>query len=419
MKENKVISNIKNLCPKPVREHFVLITAIIYFLTGIIIRIALRDLHSGDTDLFLLPWYDEIKTGGGFAALDHQVGDYNILYQTIIAMFTYLPIRPLYAYKLFSCIFDLFLAVLCARLVYELSDNNKGLGSLAAFGLVFLSPIVFIDSSWWAQCDAIYTFFGIAAVFLICRNHDLSAFCIFGISITFKLQAIFLLPGIIFTIFCRKKMHLIYTAIIPVIMIILSLPGISSGRSIADVFLIYFNQTSTYPTVTSNYPSVWSIIYDGLKLLTGISSEDMFVYIKYPAIILAFLSLAAFMLFWLIKKVELNTKNIIMMTFLLSYTCVIFLPSMHERYSFTYEILALITAFINRRTIHLAVTMYVITLNTYFSYFFSFGIPLSILAAVNIFIYVRYIIILNSEGSLFSKQPVLPEYHKMNDTVKV
>lgn len=412
MKENKMLRKLKDICPNYVKEQFVLVAAIVYFLTGVIIRIALRDLHSGDTDLFLLPWYDEISADGGFSALGRQIGDYNILYQTIIALFTYLPIKPIYAYKLFSCIFDFFLALLCALIVYKLSDKEKKLSALAAFGLVFLSPIVFVNSSWWSQCDVIYTFFGVLSVFFICEKRDLLAFAVFGVALTFKLQSVFLLPGILFAVFLRKKLHLLYAVMIPVIMVILSLPGIMCGRNVSDVFLIYFNQTSTYPTVTSNYPSVWSIIYDVFKLFTGISSEEMFVYIKYPAIMLTFVSLAGWMLIWMKKKISLSPKNIIIFTFIMSYTCVLLLPSMHERYSFTYEILALIIAFVNRKTINLIVIMYLITLNTYFSYFFSFGIPLSILAVVNIFVYIRYIILMNSE-ELLSNNPSAQSKHKL------
>ncbi len=37
---------------------------------------------------FLLSRYDEIKSNGGFSALKNQTGDYNLLYQTIIAAMT-------------------------------------------------------------------------------------------------------------------------------------------------------------------------------------------------------------------------------------------------------------------------------------------------------------------------------------------
>ena len=52
----------------------------------------------------LVPWFDEIKDMGGICALSEQVGNYNLLYQTIISLMTYIPMDDMYLYKIFSCI---------------------------------------------------------------------------------------------------------------------------------------------------------------------------------------------------------------------------------------------------------------------------------------------------------------------------
>ena len=64
------------------------------FLAGAFLRVRLRSYVSEDMYKYLLPWYEEIKTAGGFKALGTQVGNYNVLYQFIIALFTYLPVPP-------------------------------------------------------------------------------------------------------------------------------------------------------------------------------------------------------------------------------------------------------------------------------------------------------------------------------------
>ena len=77
---------------------------------GIIIRCAGRSFISGDMEWCLIPWYDQIKETGGFSALAQQTGDYNILYQTLVAAMTYIDINCVFLYKGLSVLFDFILA---------------------------------------------------------------------------------------------------------------------------------------------------------------------------------------------------------------------------------------------------------------------------------------------------------------------
>ena len=225
---------------------------------------------------------------------------------------------------------------------------------------------------------------------------------VYGVAFTFKLQAVFLMPVIVLVLFMRKKTHLLYLLVIPAVMIVLSLAGIASGRNVSEVFTIYFSQTSIYKAVSLNSPSVWGLAADAVyaaSFFAGkevISAEGLYNILKYPAIIITGAALAAIMLFWLKKKVSTNLECIMIMAFLLAYTCVLLLPSMHERYGFVYEILALIIAFIDRKTIYLLCIMYTVTLITYIHFLSNvYFMPISVLSAVNIFIYIMYMIMLN------------------------
>ena len=414
----------KNITESFIKKNAPLLICMLIFIAGSLIRLFLRDMTSLDSDNFLVPWFNDIKAAGGFSGLDEQVGDYNILYQTIIAFFTYLPIKPLYAYKLFSCIFDLLLALLVAYIVSKLCEKNKKACAAAAFGIVYLSPLVILNSSWWAQCDAIYTFFGIASLYLLSRKKDLAAMIVYGAAVTFKLQAIFLLPVIVLVLFMRKKTHLLYLAAVPAVMIVLSLAGIIAGRNISDIFTIYFSQTSIYKSVALNYPSVWGLASDAVhaaSFFAGkeiITQEQLYNILKYPAIAITAAALGAYMLVWLKKRVRIDLKNIIIMAFILSYTCVLLLPSMHERYGFIYEILALIIAFIDRKTVYLVCIMYAVTLITYIHFLSNcYFMPLAVLSAVNIFVYIMYAVRLsrflqeNSRSSSTDERTAAPVPH--------
>ena len=101
-----------------------IVFALLLFLS-FLIRFLLRDGVSGDAQTFLLCWYEEIRSNGGLRALSAQVGDYNMFYQFILALVTYLPIQPIYAIKLSSIVFDYLLAFAADLFVRELTGNRE------------------------------------------------------------------------------------------------------------------------------------------------------------------------------------------------------------------------------------------------------------------------------------------------------
>jgi hypothetical protein len=60
-------------------------------------RILLMDHRTGDYNVFLAPWVEHFRAGGGFRALDDIVGNYNLPYQYFLALFSYIPMAPLYS----------------------------------------------------------------------------------------------------------------------------------------------------------------------------------------------------------------------------------------------------------------------------------------------------------------------------------
>lgn len=100
------------------------------FITGVLlfavwVRWSGLNLLSGDYRGFLEPWFFQIRANGGLAGLKEQIGDYNLAYQTVIAILTYFPVQtPLYLYKGFSILFDLVLAAAAADL-YHLASGRE------------------------------------------------------------------------------------------------------------------------------------------------------------------------------------------------------------------------------------------------------------------------------------------------------
>lgn len=57
-----------------------IIFGVVITLLAVPIRFRVRGFCSADMEGYLLPWYDQIKAGGGLSMLKQQVGDYNILF---------------------------------------------------------------------------------------------------------------------------------------------------------------------------------------------------------------------------------------------------------------------------------------------------------------------------------------------------
>ena len=71
-----------------IEHHKEMIFLILISIIALLIRYAGRDFISIDMKVSFLKWYDIIKSGGGAYSLKKQVGDYGLLYQTIISSST-------------------------------------------------------------------------------------------------------------------------------------------------------------------------------------------------------------------------------------------------------------------------------------------------------------------------------------------
>ncbi len=361
----------------------------IYLFVALLISLVIRyfcfSYVSDDMIGYLIPWYDQIGQLGGFKALNVQVGNYNVLYQTIIAMLTYLPGSVIAKYKIVSVIFDYVAAVGVFLLIYDKDKkNSKFLALLGAIITVF-SPIVFLNSSAWGQCDAIYTSFIILSLCAYKKEKPALCMVFFGLAFAFKLQAIFYLPFYLFEWFRKKSFSIFNFLLVPITMIVVCIPAYLNGRGFWGFISPYYYQTGSCDKMSFNYQSFWTILSDSReKRLEYIST------MKVPAVLITFLILLSIMTWLIYRKKELNERGSLYLAFLLAFTCVEFLPGMHERYGFGVEILSIVLAFKDKRTIPLSIALNVLTLITYGAELFGGVMNITILGIINFVIYLTY-----------------------------
>ena len=351
-------------------------------LLSVYARIGLRTIVSGDMQNCLLPWYEVIKWGGGLRALSEQVGNYNIPYQTLIALMTYLPILPIYAYKGLSVFFDYALGIAVAAGVYEITKNKTKASVSYAFTVIL--PAVMLNSAAWGQCDSIFTFFLVASFVFLIREQFTAAFLLYGCSFAFKLQAVFFLPFLLFYYVWSRKIPIRYFLLTLIPMIVFSLGALLQGRGIGALVSIYRDQIAVEdPRISWNYPSFW------LLLVKNIPSDgsDHYQEVYMMCLGVTVVILGAIMLVLMHRK-EMMAKSLLLAAVWMLYTCVLFLPSMHDRYAYPAVIFTLLACFIEPGLIPAALGHLILETEMYGSgLLFKEPLPWQVMSLINIVCY--------------------------------
>src|SRR6267142_4342639 len=167
-----------------------IVGVMILFALGL--RLFSFDFLSGDYIGPLRRWYAFILEHGRFGALQDEFSDYAPTYLYLLSLSTLLGLKPVYAIKLISLVFEALLAVFVFRLVRVI--NPKGMAAYwAAVGILFF-PTVILNGSVWGQCDVIHTCMVVLSLYFLIRGKPLPACLAYGFALSIKLQAIFVLP---------------------------------------------------------------------------------------------------------------------------------------------------------------------------------------------------------------------------------
>ncbi len=299
---------------------------------------------SFDMEYYLIPWFEEIMSLGKIKALSAQVGNYNIIYQTIIALITYLPVSPVYSYKFISIFFDFLLAFSSALLVVRIIEPGDKIFSLKfniVYSIVLCIPTIILNSSIWGQCDSIYTCMVILALLFLFEKKYVKAFLLLGLGFAFKLQTVFILPFFIAIYLYRRDFSFIFFLFSIFIFWLTGLPGFIQGRSISAPFEIYLSQAYEMPGMWFGYPSFWMIIGDDYTFLGKIAV--LFVVIL--------CGLAFYCIISNIKNVD-SAESFLNTAAWFVWTCVLFLPKMRDRYSYMLDVILILLTFINYKYIY-------------------------------------------------------------------
>ena len=343
-----------------------LFTIIITTVLALGVRYIGRDLVSEDMLIAFLPWFSTMKEGGGLASLSRQVGDYGLLYQTIVALLTYIDANPVYLYKTVSVVFDFLLAISIAYFVsncgleFVFKDKDKGEAFCLTYAYVILLPTVVMNSAFWGQCDSIYTFFLLWSVWFLYKEKFPSSFFMLGWALAFKFQSVLLFPLFVYYYFSKKRFSLLNILITVCTFWISGLVVYIYRWTALDSVNIYSNQVVMFKRMWMNVPSFWIIIGDDYNKL--------YLY----AIGLTFLILGIGLCMVITGRVHMDSfEQIVALAAFIEWTCIVFLPAMHERYTYVMDLLLLMLAVINNKFFKYAFIAITTSCITYSAYLFT------------------------------------------------
>lgn len=311
----KALKNILDFAKSPV---------FLCFIFTIGIRIVFLDVIGSDYYLFLQNWYEKIIEYGGFSSLRYTIGNYPDTYMFLLVIGTYITKNSLIYIKLLSIVFDYIIGLYIYKIYTHFSVEKSKLKSLT----ILLLPGIFVNSAVLGQCDAIYTAFLIMFIYYILKNKPKIALTLFGIAISFKIQALFLAPIMLYLLLTKKvKVRDFVFCIIG--FFIFLIPSILFGKGLIGNLSILLTQTSTYNQFVKSCPNIYSLLF-----LNYIDVNFVFKLVL-SFIVIIFTGVITYVGY----KYGFKEKTFLKKLMFLAIFVPFFLPSMLDRYFYVANIL--------------------------------------------------------------------------------
>lgn len=332
------------------------IAAIILTAAALAVRGWLFPHESDDYLNFLHPWTEFFRDNGGFKALAFFPGNYNPPYMYFLAAFSYFGVNELYLIKALSVIFDVLLAWSCVKLLSIYTESKPRL--LAVFFVILFLPTVVSNSAYWGQCDSIYTFFGIYALYLGLRGKGVGSMVSLAACLAFKLQAVFIIP-MFFVLLLAKKIKWRHLLVFPAAYVAFLLPAVVMGAPFGDMLTLYFSQAgSVGDAMNYNAPSLTAMFTWGEN--TAESAKML--------IIAAFILIAAVYAAAIFYIKNLDDRVILGFALIMTIGIPYLLPHMHDRYFYIAGMLSVVLAMTDLWFSFAAVFAEMASINVYHAY---------------------------------------------------
>ncbi len=281
-------------------------------------------------------WIQSLRENGPWKGLGREIWscNYNVPYLYFLSVISVSGVRDLLLVKLLSIFFDVVLAWGAMKLTGMLTGQDPA-KKMAAFILTLWLPTVILNGSLWGQCDSIYCAFAVLAIYFALSDRPSLSVASIALSISFKLQGIFLLP-VYFLFLVKGKIKLRHIFVFPLTYILSILPAVLAGRGFWELLTLYLRNTSTIGEgLNYNSSSIYALVnFDALSPTGG----------ERVGIVLAFFFCSALYVWLVIRLRDLNDRALACACVLFAVGVPFLLPHMHDRYFFMADVLTLVLA---------------------------------------------------------------------------
>ncbi len=342
---------------------------LVLLIPVVIIWVCSLPFSTDDLSISIVQWVVFIENHGYWRAFQYTFANYAPAYLYVLLIIAYLQNIPTeLVIKAASILCDIGIAFLVYQIVKS-KFKTRFYPILAAVA-VLASPVVWMDSALWGQCDSFFALFVVGFVWMMIQKKPVLAMLSFAIAFAFKPTAILIAPFIGVLIF-RKQIPWWTLALVPAVYIVFILPAWFAGRSFVDLLSIYFTQDqwSPFHRLSMNAANLYVFFPT-----PGLSSL--------PGIVIAGAGSILYFITSLRKKLAVTPVYIVFFAMFIQYLMAFLLPTMHERYFYCAALFALVTAFYRKEFIWLAVLLQITTTMSYFPFLFSASVVWVQVAAV-------------------------------------
>lgn len=318
---------------------------------GLLFKLLLFPVATGDFVGFLSPWIDFIKSNGYASSLQYDFYDYTPTYIYILIGIAKLGLNPLYSIKIVSVIFEYILAFYIGRIAQLKYKGSRIIW--ISLAIIPILPTVILNSSYLSQCDSIYATFVTLSFFHLLKSKYFTSVLFLAIAFSFKMQTVMLLP-LYFVFMLRGKIKWYYFLLIPAFFIISIIPAWLYGRPFEELIGIYITQSDRYRLLTMNFPNIYIWIHNSFYEPAKLGGIIL-------TIIITLLSG-----FWLKNKnYQFNLDLCVHFAFLSAIVVPFCLPGMHERYMYLGDIFGVLYFLVLRKKLHLPLGIILVSLYSY------------------------------------------------------
>ena len=325
-------------------------------------RMRCLSVVSPDCQDYLLPWVEAMRGMTFGEVMRGRVGDYTVLYQYFVFLLSRLSLDPVAMYKALSIGFEALLAMSCARLACAArGEADDSPVYPLVFLLILALPTVLLNSAIWAQCDAVYAALALYGVHLCHEGKGTVGCSLLTLSLSLKLQAVFILPVCALLFFWRKlSLRHVLTALLTLLLV--AVPALLCGKGIKGVLGVYLYQMGEYDQLVLGAPTIHQLT-DGSPLIPADAASAAGILLAFGAMALV-LALGA--------RSRRSTLSITVdICFALCLVIPFLLPHMHERYFFLADVLSVVYAAVHPRRVWAPAVVLLGSLNGYLAYLFS------------------------------------------------